>query len=59
MIFKIKSFTGFVRIPKPKYQAVSWSNFITKSLFVQREPWCKLYPQNEKDFYSIYLAGEH
>jgi len=26
--------------------------------FTKNEPLCKLYPQNERDFYNIFLTGE-
>jgi len=62
----IKRFNTFVTnynqilyvIRNPKDQAVSWYNFIMQFPFTKNEPLCKLYPQNERDFYNIFLTGE-
>jgi len=45
-------------IRNPKDQAVSWYNFVMRAPFTKNEPLCKLYPQNERDFYNIFLTGE-
>nr|CAB3266700.1 sulfotransferase 1C2-like [Phallusia mammillata] len=44
-------------IRNPKDQAVSWRHFAKGFAFAKSEFWKPLLPEDEKEFYDVYLAG--